>query len=111
MGEPISHTAPAVWNEQFNGRYVGVWSETYWSMGSYTVGPTYSYTVDITSGVDDLHNNTTISYCPSVQFDSTGHCMLYKGQIFERNDSLIYGQQTSGGLGGGTNCSFKGKKL
>ena len=48
-----------------------------WSMGSYTVGPTYSLYGWISFRVDDLHNNTTISYCPSVQFDSTMTFVCY----------------------------------
>ena len=106
--ESISHTK---YNEKYNGKFVGVWSEVYWSMGTYTIGPTYTYSVDVTGGSDDNHNHTSITYCSDVEFDSNGFCQLYKGQIFERNDSLIYSQQTSGGIGGGTNCSFKGKKL
>jgi hypothetical protein len=104
---------PAVnlkWNEKFIGSYKGTWSSSWYSMGQ--TGPIVTKDTTLIIGLiqgDTMKNTINLSNCQTIQFDSTYRCYIYHGSISIINDSLFYGCM-NGGLGGGTNESFKGKK-
>ena len=100
-----------IWNERFIGQYKGTWSSQWYLMGQ--TGPILTKDTTLIIGLiqgDTMKNTINLSNCQTIQFDSTYQCYIYHGAISVRNDSLFYGCM-NGGLGGGTNESFKGKKL
>lgn len=111
VAEPATPSPRVVnWNEQFIGTYEGTWTSYPYGMAT---GSLYSTDTTFTIGLDSDNNKNTTSFstCPIVQFDSVEYCAyFYHGSLCYRNDSIFYGCM-NGGLGGGINESFKGKKL
>jgi len=96
-------------NAKYMGTYEGTWtSQAYMSSGT---GPVYSTDSTFSIGIySDGKNTTTFGPCPVVQFDENDFAYFYHGSLTFRNDSIFY-ICMNGGLGGGSNESFKGKKL
>jgi hypothetical protein len=111
--EPVnnsSNTTPN-WNTQYIGNYKGTWtSSAYGSQGN---GPLYSKdtTIIIGASTSDSSLTTSLSNCSIIYYDSSVNSFpIYHGRIDFRNDSMYYACG-HGGLGGGYNETFKGKKL
>ncbi|MBA3663788.1 MAG: hypothetical protein H0W61_06215 [Bacteroidetes bacterium] len=98
------------WNQKYVGNYKGKWSSQTYNGG--VTGPVMlkDCTLVIGQDQDDLKNTITLSNAPVIQFDANSSCSVYHGVIKISNDSLFYNCM-NGGLGGGVNESFKGKKL
>lgn len=111
--EPVnnpSNTAPN-WDAQYIGNYRGTWTSQ--SYGSGVTGTLYSKDSTIVIGASSADSSltTSLSNCSVIHYDlSVNSFPIYHGRIDFRNDSMYYACG-NGGLGGGNNETFKGKKL
>ena len=111
--EPVinpSNTTPN-WNAQYVGNYKGAWTSQ--SYGSGVIGPLYSKDTTILIGANyaDSSLTTSLSNCHIIYYVlNVNSFPIYHGRIDFRNDSMYY-VCANGGLGGGNNETFKGKKL
>jgi hypothetical protein len=105
-----SNTTPK-WNERYIGNYKGTWTSQ--SYGSGVTGILNSKDTSIVIGVSSSDSSLTasLSNCSVLRFELTSNTFpIYHGKIYFRNDSMYY-SCANGGLGGGNNETFKGKKL
>jgi hypothetical protein len=100
----------ANWNEEYVGTYHGVWQSSSYSMGNSGPVNTKDTTLVIGPNSADSSLTTSLNNCPVIHYAlSVNSFPIYHGRIDFRNDSMIYSCM-NGGMGSGTNETFKGKK-
>jgi len=105
-----SNTAPK-WNEIYIGNYKGTWTSQSYGSGITGILNSKDTTIIIGASTSDSSLTSSLSNCSIIQFDLTSNAFpIYHGRIYFRNDSMYY-SCANGGLGGGNNETFKGKKL
>lgn len=105
-----SNTTPK-WNEKFIGNYKGIWTSQSYGMG--VTGVLYTKDTTLVIGINNVDSTltTSLSNCRNIIYKSdVSSFYIYHGRIDFRNDSMYY-VCGNGGLGGGNNETFKGKKV